>query len=681
MSFNGLLTSHSVCADANPDSSFFIRKSDPLVLNNLVANSITCDSINLNEGILTCVENGSTLTLNGVPIGSGGGGSGTVESVAVSSPLTISGDPFVNPTIGINLSSIVQTNNNQTITGAKKFAILPQSVVGVVPTDPDEFTNKLYVDTTVASVSSIVGGLSSITDWALYPAIADINAANFRLTNVSQVETSSISSQGVLTLAGQNISIETTFIDLQKSALTDAQEISGESLNILADDAILLQTTTGEINLIADAAEVSLNGTQVNFNSKPLTNVGDITFQAPVGEELTGVFDITSPVATTITAGLALNLAAASVNIGSLGLPIVGGINLAATGAINIGSANYTSIENVRITNSLIEKEPSTADLDINNVGFLTNDLANLVIGTNNTITIAPNGTTSINTNNQNFTVSSGNGENNFAGQFFNMAATSSIVMTVADGTNNPIELRTGVANSVNIGEGAYDETSDPSSVLDIKSAGRGIYIPRLTTAARQAIPEKQSGLFCYDSQQNNLFLYSTQWYKTTLTNESNQLVQSLSGLQDGVRTRSLTGFSRMETGNLAVNTIEPLEPLVIPYVGIGADVSMPGNASLSFGLVGGGDGTISVPGGSLNIEAAEIGISSIINISEPIKLDGAFGPSGYVLISQGSALPPIYVPFVGGPVGGRITLGAVSGDTIVPASNLTWDSSTGVLV
>jgi hypothetical protein len=170
-------------------------------------------------------------------------------------------------------------------------------------------------------------------------------------------------------------------------------------------------------------------------------------------------------------------------------------------------------------------------------------------------------------------------------------------------------------------------------------------------------------------------------WGKPAMTNVSNELLTNLSGKVSGTATRTLTGFNTVETGTVKTDVIEPVDPLVQPYVGIGADVSMPGNASLSFGLVGGGDGTISVPSGNLNISATELGISSIINISEPIKLDGAYGPLGYALVSQGSLLPPSWLPFVRSAVGGRITLGAVSGDTIVPASNLTWDSGTGVLV
>jgi hypothetical protein len=69
------------------------------------------------------------------------------------------------------------------------------------------------------------------------------------------------------------------------------------------------------------------------------------------------------------------------------------------------------------------------------------------------------------------------------------------------------------------------------------------------------------------------------------------------------------------------------------------------------------------------------------INITKAIQLDGINGPQGHVLVSSGSSLPAQWLPFVGAPVGGRITLGAISGDTLVPASDLSWDAFSGVLV
>ena len=414
----------------------------------------------------------------------------------------------------------------------------------------------------------------------------------------------------------------------------------------------------------------------VNMGGFNLTNINNISNSASE-EDVDTIFDITATLGMSLTAGAAML--------------IQGGIltSLTAAGAVNIGSGNLggavTSIEKLNIKDNVVTKVPSANDLVFNNVASIGNTGANLVLG--NAITIEPSGLTTINTSNQDLIFNAGNtGQMNFAGGFLNFSGTGSIVMQTDNGTNNPIELRAGTLTSINITEGPYDETTDPSSVLDVKSATRGMYVPRLTTTAREAIPSPQQGLVCYDTTDTDLYVHGpTGWAKATLTDSSNQLLESISGLSGGVRTRSLTGFSRVETGNLAVNTIEALEPLLFPYVAIGADVSMPTNSNISFGLVGGGDGTISVPNGSLTLNANDddggIIANNVVDFKEAIALDGNRGVSGYVMLSQGSSLPPIWQPLVSGTFSGRVNLGTVSGDAIAPAENLTWDSASGVLV
>ena len=369
---------------------------------------------------------------------------------------------------------------------------------------------------------------------------------------------------------------------------------------------------------------------------------------------------------------------------------------------VSIGSAGYTTIENLHIDNSVITKEAGKPDLQIGNVSAITNGATDMIIG-NNQVQVKALGGVTVDSQNQTLTLQSGTGSINLNGTTAISGTNVSITTTGTTIIDNsvsgvaPISLQTGTTQNVCIQAGnAPSSTLGDSSILNVSSDSKGIYIPRLTTTQREAITNPQNGLMVYDTTDADLYIYGPRgWAKVTLTNSANQLLQSLSGLDGGVRTRSLTGFARVETGNLAVNTIEPLEPLVIPYVGIGADVSMPGNSSLSFGLVGGGDGTISVPDGTLNLNADTLSITTtnpiaigsdvtfngVVDFTEAIKLNGAFGPSGYVLVSNGSSLPASWVPFVGAPVSGRLTLGAISGDTIVPASNLDWDTTTGVLV
>jgi hypothetical protein len=721
---NGLIT--PISAYPTTDTAYFIRATNPQIFDDLQVNNLTAEFAGVSEFSVSSMQSvipgqpinlmGTVLTNAGEPVyptdlatklyvdTHGGGGGGGVSSVSVLAPLTLTGNPAYDPTIGIDLSGIVRTAGAQTITGGKKFAVLPQSITGVLPTDPDEFTNKLYVDSSISasasSFSSIVGGISSITEWSRYPALHAVDMHGFNINNCGDITYHAPAS---LTPGVFNIN-------------SDVQTKIESAGNITLNAGI-----TGDV-ILEGLATTILTGT-LNVGSVGIPLIGGV-----------GVY----------TSGdVSLN----TYLSGNIGIDSAGTATIAATGAINIGSDNYTSIENMRITDSLIEAEPGKPQLSFNDVAYLRNDTASLSIGTslNNYMTVNPSGQININTNNQSFTLNGGDGQVNFGGQYFNIGATSSIVMEVADGTNNPIEIRAGLTNNVNITEGLYDETTDPSSVLDVKSATRGMYIPRLTTAARTAIPQTQQGLVCFDVNDQDIYTHlNTGWAKTTLINESNELLGNLSGLASGTRTRTLTGFAEVDAGNVKVNTIEPLEPLVQPYVGIGADVAMPGNATLSFGAVGGGDGTISVPSGTLNVNAdvaitgaidfqggnlSNVGILTFVepdcgitsaptgelvlngsnamrlgvnghlgsvnidstgvqvnnrlNINCPILLGGITGPKGYMLISNGSGAGdvPLWSPVVSAPVSGRLTLGAISGDSLVPASDLIWDTVSGVLV
>src|SRR5215213_6354938 len=66
----------------------------------------------------------------------------------------------------------------------------------------------------------------------------------------------------------------------------------------------------------------------------------------------------------------------------------------------------------------------------------------------------------------------------------------------------------TGSAYSQNIAINADGSLPDPNAMLDIKSANKGLLIPRMTTDARLRIPHTQ-GLMVYDINTNSF------WYNT----------------------------------------------------------------------------------------------------------------------------------------------------------------------
>ncbi len=63
-----------------------------------------------------------------------------------------------------------------------------------------------------------------------------------------------------------------------------------------------------------------------------------------------------------------------------------------------------------------------------------------------------------------------------------------------------------------NIGISDYDSTFTPdnSAALEIKSTSRGVLVPRLTTAQKNAISSPAEGLLVYDTDLDYFFFYST---------------------------------------------------------------------------------------------------------------------------------------------------------------------------
>ena len=62
--------------------------------------------------------------------------------------------------------------------------------------------------------------------------------------------------------------------------------------------------------------------------------------------------------------------------------------------------------------------------------------------------------------------------------------------------------------NNVGIGT----PTPDASAILELQDNSKGLLIPRLTTAQRQAIAAPANGLLVYDITVNCFFYFSTGW-------------------------------------------------------------------------------------------------------------------------------------------------------------------------
>ena len=376
MSFgNGHNTNKDVFFNSGEDSNYFIRKypNDTAIIATIITNEI-----NLNGGILTTSTGGTILTLNGIDVSGG-----AVDTITAISPLVITGTP-VDEIISIAPSGVIAGTYTVSEITVNDLGLITSAVSGIIP--PNQ-------------------------DWSDFPAQSNVNMDGFAITNL-QTPTNP---QDAVTKS------YTDNLDSQNVKLTGAQSIADVKNFLLPPTTNILPTTNNQLcNKLyvdsvlpgADPLNVvlttgnSAGASQINMNNNKIINLLNPTdaqdavtldyinnLPAPavpsLGEVLTvdntassdiemagfdikDVNDLTmSGLVPTISASnFAANLvitSAATMNLGTAGL-----MTLASGGILSLGGATYTTIENMRINNSLISKEPATADFDILNVASIT---------------------------------------------------------------------------------------------------------------------------------------------------------------------------------------------------------------------------------------------------------------------------------------------------------------------
>jgi hypothetical protein len=157
---------------------------------------------------------------------------------------------------------------------------------------------------------------------------------------------------GDITLSsGDDINI--TASDILTLRATGVIDISGNAnINMTTDNNINITSTANDILLSASSGEISVIGDDVNIESTGITSVLNIN-------SLFGTL-ITSVGAIDITAG--------------------GTTAINSTGNVSIGSLGTTSIENFNLNNSVLTKVGATADLQLNNIATITNNVAQIDI-------------------------------------------------------------------------------------------------------------------------------------------------------------------------------------------------------------------------------------------------------------------------------------------------------------
>ena len=398
---DGLYASNDVCGNANPNSSYFIRKDEPIIIDTLIANDIITETIDLNGGVLT-TTGGTILTLNGNPVGGG-----QVNTITGTAPITVTGTA-IDPVISLANSGVVPATYTVASVTVDAKGLITNASSGVIP--PND-------------------------DWSNFPAQTNVNMNNFKLTSLATptANTDGTTKLYVDTLDGANVKITgnqtvggiKTFTALPESSVvptTANQLVNKNYVDTLPAPATPTLTQVLTAGNSAGTSQINMNSNKI-INCLNPTNPQDVatknyvdTLPAPatptLGQVLTAGntasgdinmngFDI-SAVNDITMSGLLPSITATNV-AGNLTLSALGSFNavtgglmtLASGGILSLGGATHTSLENLRIDNSLVSKEPSTADLQFSNVQSVANTAGTITLGatTNGDITTSMAGT------------------------------------------------------------------------------------------------------------------------------------------------------------------------------------------------------------------------------------------------------------------------------------------------
>lgn len=411
---NGLFTSRDVAGSGNPDSVFFIRNEDPVVINNLIATNITADDINLNGGVLTTSEDGTVLTLNGVAIGSEG-----VISVLGDAPIAVSAGQ--NPVVSLNDSGVsagtytlaqITVDSKGLITEAENGTIPPNDDWSNFPAQSDVDINGKQLD----NVSKIVGDtsliLSAATDIIVDPLFGTFRSTSraIRILAVApqgqevsdstlEIETDNdmtITATDALSITAGTMTINNA-VDMTSHKLTNVATptdvadaatkayvdgLATQTVKLSGDQSISgVKTflTLPETSIGATLPSQFVNKAYVDAITPPTPGLGTVLNVSNVaskdidmgGYDIANVNDITmNGLVPTITgSNIAGNMVIAAAN--TMNITTAGQMTLAAGGVMSIGGATYTTLENLNIDNSVIKKETGTDDLTIRDVGAI----------------------------------------------------------------------------------------------------------------------------------------------------------------------------------------------------------------------------------------------------------------------------------------------------------------------
>ncbi len=445
---NGLIASSDVAGSGNSDSVYFIRKGDPVVIDDLVANNITCDTIDLNGGLLTTTTGGTVLTLNGIPV-SGGDVEDWATFPAVTNVdmsgnnieevNTISGATDLNLTapVNINMETLFGAVNIRGDTDLNiELKAGPAFYSRLLSVGDPVYSEYLNI-TSDQNIKLSAQGIIDISGNTLFRADADLSGN--KIVNLGNP----IDPQDAVPLSYINLS---NVLAGGNSAGTEQIDMSGNrivnlGLPLAGTDAVnkdYVDTISGAYLPLAGGTMTTGN-TGINMNGGDITNVGTLTasgltesttFGSGVAPMLNhdvyatnvsvnsynplsamnfigvGGVNINAPdedinlnagdinlTQTQVTSFMNLTASGSIAIAGAVGVGItsLGTIQVLATNDVSIGSGNIlgadTEIEKVGFKDNKIymANTVGATDLEISDVTLIENEEADLVIKTTGT--------------------------------------------------------------------------------------------------------------------------------------------------------------------------------------------------------------------------------------------------------------------------------------------------------
>ncbi len=173
----------------------------------------------------------------------------------------------------------------------------------------------------------------------------------------------------------------------------------------------------------------------------------------------------------------------------------------------------------------------------------------------------------------------------------------------------------------------------DPSAMLDVQSTDKGMLVPRVTQAQRNAIPNPATSLLIYQSDGQPGFYYNA----GTPAAPNWQLVGSNAGTFSQWTTNG--NVIHYNDGDVGIGTANPIARLSVD-AGINLDQSNLNGNWLSHGLTFGNDKLVGIASNRLGIGSTQNGMSFFTAGVGRLSID----VNGYVGIGVHEPLSPLHV-------------------------------------